>query len=38
MGWSEECVDKMSRLRIYRKNGGKIIDLVKAKKIKEEKE
>ena len=38
MGWSKVCADRMTRLRIYRENGGKIIDLVLAKKGKEAKE
>ena len=38
MGWSKVCADRMTRLRIYRENGGKIIDLVLAKKEKEAKE
>lgn len=37
-GWSENGVAKMSKLRIYKKNGGKIYDLVMAQKRKEEKE
>ena len=35
MGWSKVCADRMTRLRVYRKNGGKIIDLVIRKKQKE---
>lgn len=38
MGWSKVCADRMTRLRVYRENGGKIIDLVLAKKKKEAKE
>lgn len=34
-GWSVDGVDKMARLRIYRKNGGKIVDLVKKRREKE---
>lgn len=35
LGWSTLGVDKMSRLRIYKANGGKIYDLVMYKKEKE---
>lgn len=34
-GWSEKGVAKMSKLIIYKKNGGKIYDLVMAQKLKE---
>lgn len=34
-GWSQIGVSQMSALRIYKKNGGKIYDLVMAQKIKE---
>lgn len=37
-GWSRVGVDQMARLRIYKKNGGKIYDLVMAQKKKEQKE
>jgi hypothetical protein len=37
-GWCKTSVDRMARLRIYIKNGGKVIDLVLAQKKKEEKE
>lgn len=37
-GWSKVGVSKMSELRIYKKNGGKIYDLVMGQKIREEKE
>lgn len=37
-GWSKVGVAKMSQLRIYKKNGGKIYDLVMGQKIREEKE
>ena len=36
-GWSKVGVAKMSQLRIYKKNGGKIYDLVMGQKIREEK-
>ncbi len=32
MGWSVKGSDQMARLRVYRANGGKIYDMVKAKK------
>lgn len=32
MGWSERGCDRMSRLRAYTKNGGKIIDLLSYQK------
>ncbi|HEY5585653.1 MAG TPA: ISLre2 family transposase [Ruminiclostridium sp.] len=35
MGWSKVGADKMAQLRIYKKNGGKIYDLVMAQKKKE---
>lgn len=31
-GWSRDGVDKMARLRVYKKNGGKVYDLVMAQK------
>lgn len=37
-GWSKIGVAKMSQLRIYKKNGGKIYDLVMGQKAREEKE
>lgn len=37
-GWSKIGVAKMSQLRIYKQNGGKIYDLVMGQKIREEKE
>ena len=37
MGWSKTGVDKMAQLQIYKKNGGKIYDLVMAQKRKEQK-
>ncbi len=38
MGWSENGADKMAQLRIFKKNGGKVYDLVMAQKKKEQKE
>ena len=38
LGWSKTGVDKMSRLRIYRQNGGKVYDLMKYQKRKQERE
>ena len=38
MGWSKICADRMTRLRVYRENGGKIIDLVLEKSKRKEKE
>ncbi len=40
MGWSKIGADKMAQLRVYKKNGGKIYDLVmeQKKKGKQEKE
>ena len=38
MGWSKVCADRMTRLRVYRENGGKIIDLVLEKNKRKEKE
>ncbi len=38
MGWSKICADRMTRLRVYRDNGGKIIDLVLEKNKRQEKE
>lgn len=35
MGWSKVGTDKMAQLRIYKKNGGKVYDLVMAQKKKE---
>ena len=37
-GWSKLGVAQMSELRIYRKNGGKVYDLVMAQKMKKQKE
>lgn len=37
-GWSKIGIAQMSQLRIYKKNGGKIYDLVMAQKVKEQKE
>lgn len=37
-GWSRVGADQMSRLRVYKKNGGKIYDLVMGQKKKEQKE
>lgn len=37
MGWSKTGVDKMAQLQIYKKNGGKIYDLVMVQKRKEQK-
>ena len=37
-GWSRVGADQMARLRIYKKNGGKIYDLVMGQKKKEQKE
>jgi REP element-mobilizing transposase RayT len=37
-GWSKIGVSKMSKLLIYKSNGGKIYDLVMAQKLEEEKE
>jgi hypothetical protein len=37
-GWSKVGADQMAQLRIYKKNGGKIYDLVMAQKKKEQKE
>jgi hypothetical protein len=34
-GWSKTGVEKMSKLIIYKKNGGKVYDLVMAQKLKE---
>ncbi|MGI6777800.1 MAG: ISLre2 family transposase [Acetivibrionales bacterium] len=36
-GWSKSGADQMARLRIYKKNGGKIYDLVMLQKAKEQK-
>lgn len=38
LGWSKVGADKMSRLRVYKANGGNIYDLVMYKKEKEERE
>ncbi|WMJ77199.1 MULTISPECIES: ISLre2 family transposase [unclassified Sedimentibacter] len=38
MGWSEIGADQMARLRAYKKNGGKVYDLMKLKKQSEIKE
>lgn len=38
MGWSRRGADQMARLRAYRMNGGKIIDLLRYQKQKQEKE
>jgi len=38
MGWSELGADRISKLRAYKGNGGKVIDLLKWKKNKREKE
>lgn len=37
-GWSKQGADKVARLRIFKKNGGKIYDLVMANKLKKQKE
>lgn len=37
-GWSKIGVDQMAQLRIYKRNGGKIYDLVMAQKKREQKE
>ena len=37
-GWSKVGVDQMAQLRIYKRNGGKIYDLVMEQKKKEQKE
>lgn len=36
MGWSKVGVEKMAQLRVFKKNGGKVYDLVMAQKKKEE--
>lgn len=36
LGWSKLGVDKMARLRVYKANGGKICDLMKYRKDKEQ--
>lgn len=36
LGWSKVGVDKMARLRVYKANGGKVVDLLKFKKDKVE--
>jgi predicted Zn-dependent peptidase len=38
MGWSKVGADKMAQLRIFKKNGGKVYDLVMAQKKKEKSE
>lgn len=38
LGWSRTGVEKMSELRIYCQNGGKVYDLVKYQKMKQERE
>lgn len=38
LGWSKVGADKMSRLRVYKANGGNIYDLIMYKKEKEERE
>lgn len=38
MGWSEHGCDQMSRLRAYRENGGKVIDLLRYKERQDKKE
>ncbi len=38
MGWSRKGADQMSRLRAYRMNGGKIIDLLKYQEEKKKRE
>lgn len=38
MGWSEHGCDQMSRLRAYRENGGKVIDLLRYKEKQKKKE
>ncbi|WMJ76359.1 MULTISPECIES: ISLre2 family transposase [unclassified Sedimentibacter] len=38
MGWSGVGADQMARLRVYKKNGGKVYDLMKLKKQSEFKE
>lgn len=38
LGWSKTGVDNMSRLRVYRQNGGNIYDLIKYQKKKQERE
>lgn len=37
-GWSKTGADQMAQLRVYKRNGGKIYDLVMAQKKKEQKE
>ena len=37
-GWSKLGAAQMSKLRIYKKNGGKVYDLVMAQKVKEQNE
>jgi hypothetical protein len=38
MGWSKNGADRMAQLRIFKKNGGKVYDLVMAQKKKEQRE
>jgi hypothetical protein len=38
MGWSKTGADKMARLRVFKANGGKVVDLIKYKKEKEQRE
>jgi len=38
MGWSKIGADKMARLRVYKANGGKVIDLMRYKDEKEKRE
>jgi len=38
MGWSKKGVDRMAQLRIFKKNEGKVYDLVMAQKKKEQRE
>jgi len=38
MGWSKNGADKMAQLRIFKKNGGKVYDLIMAQKKKEQRE
>jgi len=38
LGWSKTGADKMARLRVFKANGGKVIDLIKYKNEKEKRE
>lgn len=38
MGWSKQGADKMARLRVFKANGGKVIDLFKYKEEKEKRQ